>query len=65
MVFSVVGVVAAAVGWPFSSLSVIVEVEGERANGLRVPRWVSLSSITRSEMFVATPHQDVAEREAW
>lgn len=42
---SVVGVVAPVLGWPFSSfsLSVMVDVDGERANGLKVPRWVSLS----------------------
>jgi hypothetical protein len=43
MVFSVVGVVAPALGWPFSSLSVMVDVEGEREKALRGPRCVSLS----------------------
>jgi hypothetical protein len=45
MVFSVVGVVAPALGWPFSSLSVMVDVEGEREKALRGPRCVSLSSV--------------------
>lgn len=31
--------------WAFSSLSVMVEVEGDREKALRVPRWVSLNSV--------------------
>lgn len=44
MAFSVVGVVAPVLAEPFSSLSVIVEVDGDREKALKGPRCVSLSS---------------------
>ena len=54
---SVVGVVAPGVapgdGCSFSSLSVIVEVEGDRAKALKDPRWVSLSSAVHQHTAVA------------
>jgi hypothetical protein len=43
MAFSLVGVVAPGLV-PFSSLSVMVEVDGDRENALSGPRCVSLSS---------------------
>lgn len=42
--FSEVGVTAPNGEGAFSSFSIIVEVEGDRENGLRVPRCVSFSS---------------------
>ena len=46
IVFSFVGVTAPeTLPWLFSSLSVIVDVDGERPNELaRGPKWVSFSS---------------------
>jgi hypothetical protein len=44
MVLSMVGVVAPVLGWPLSSLSVMVDVEGEREKALKGPKCVSLSS---------------------
>jgi len=43
MALSVVGVVASVLGRDLSSLSVMVEVEGDRENALRGPRCVSFS----------------------
>lgn len=45
MALSVVGVTAPALCWPWSFLSVMVEVDGEREKGLKGPRWVSFSSV--------------------
>lgn len=45
MALSVVGVTAPEADGVLSSFSVMVEVDGDRAKGLRVPKWVSLSSV--------------------
>ena len=42
---SVVGVTAPDAEGVFSSFSIMVEVEGDRAKALRGPKWVSLSSV--------------------
>jgi hypothetical protein len=44
MALSVVGVVASVLTRVFSSLSVMVEVDGDLEKALRGPRWVSFSS---------------------
>jgi len=44
MALSCVGVVASVLArWPSFSLSVIVEVDGDREKALKGPKWVSLS----------------------